>query len=63
MIRLVELHYIQVPWLGPCATCGLAIYTAETHAETWLCPGWCTDSYLHMLREAQRAQAAREVAA
>lgn len=39
--------YIKVPDVGPCACCGWETDIAEASvAETWLCPGWCTDFYL-----------------
>lgn len=44
--------YIEVPDIGPCACCGLVTNVAEASvAETWLCPGLCTDFYLAELRE------------
>lgn len=44
--------YIHVPDEGPCACCGLIIDIAEAGiAETWLCPGLCTDFYLAELAE------------
>lgn len=48
--------YIQVPDVGPCACCGLDTNIAEASvAETWLCPGLCTDFYLAELAENVRA--------